>query len=175
MRPKILVGCPTSHHKDYCLTEYMAGLKKLTYPNKKILIVENSKNDEYFKKFELESGELSNTNVNYHQYPPHGEGTYSHIIPFYMEDDKDYNGEMFTENFVGVFDYLENFVDKNKFSTYYKRFDNERPERTNILRDYYLNISDLRIKRLYDIGMINLSHSLLKANNIKHLILTDDT
>ena len=48
MRPKILVGCPTSHHKDYCLTEYMAGLKKLTYPNKKILIVENSKNDEYF-------------------------------------------------------------------------------------------------------------------------------
>ena len=136
---------------------------------------EKLQNDDIWKKYQLESGELSNTDVNYHQYPPHGKNTYPQILPFYMEDDPDYTGEMFTENFVGVFDYLENFVDKNKFSTYYKRFDNERPERTNILRDYYLNISDLRIKRLYDIGMINLSHSLLKANNIKHLILTDDT
>ena len=128
-----------------------------------------------WKKYELEGGELSNTDVNYHQYPPHGENTYQQTIPFYMKNDKDYTGEMFTENFVGVFDYLENFVDTKKHSTYYTRFDNERPERTNVLRDYYLNISDLRIKRLYDIGMINLAHSLLKENNINHLILTEDS
>jgi GT2 family glycosyltransferase len=46
--PKVLVGCPTSYHKDYCLREYAIGLKKLTYPKKEILIVENSKKDEYF-------------------------------------------------------------------------------------------------------------------------------
>ena len=136
---------------------------------------EKVQNNSIWKKYELEGGELSNTDVNYHQYPPHGENTYQQTIPFYMKNDKDYTGEMFTENFVGVFDYLENFVDTKKHSTYYTRFDNERPERTNVLRDYYLNISDLRIKRLYDIGMINLAHSLLKENNINHLILTEDS
>ncbi|MAG77793.1 hypothetical protein CL616_00335 [archaeon] len=54
--PKILVGCPTSFHKDYCLKEYIQGLKGLTYPYKDILIVENSKNDDYLsliKNFEI--------------------------------------------------------------------------------------------------------------------------
>jgi len=140
---------------------------------------EKVQNDSIWKKYELEGDELSNTDVNYHEYGPYNSGSYSQVIPFYMKDDKNYKGDMFTENFVGVFDYLESYVDKNNTKQvkgwYYGRFDDERTERTNILRDYYLNISDLRIKRLYDIGMINLAHSLLKENNIKHLILTEDS
>jgi|APSaa5957512535_1039671.scaffolds.fasta_scaffold04280_13 hypothetical protein len=135
---------------------------------------ETLQNDEYFKKFELESGELSNTNVNYHQYPPHGEASYSQILPFYMEDDPTYTGEMFTENYVGIFDYIDNFIDKNRSSTYYARFDNERPDRTKILKDYFLNIVDLRIKRMYDVGMINLACNLFDQHDMKYLILTDD-
>lgn len=50
MAIKVLVGCPTSHHKAYCLDKYVRGLNNLTYPHKEILIVENSKEDEYFNK-----------------------------------------------------------------------------------------------------------------------------
>jgi len=48
--PKVLVGCPTSFHKEYCLDKYVAGVKALTYKNFDILLVDNSKNDVYFKK-----------------------------------------------------------------------------------------------------------------------------
>ena len=48
--PKVLVGCPTSDHKGYCVKRYMAGLKKLTYNNFDILIVDNSKGEEYTKE-----------------------------------------------------------------------------------------------------------------------------
>ncbi|MCD4666279.1 glycosyltransferase family 2 protein, partial [archaeon] len=48
--PKVLVGCPTSVHKDYCLNNYIEGLNKLTYPNFDILLVDNSDGDSYFKK-----------------------------------------------------------------------------------------------------------------------------
>ena len=48
--PKVLVGCPTSFHKEYCLNEYLEGLKNLTYPNFDILLVDNSDNDDYFEK-----------------------------------------------------------------------------------------------------------------------------
>lgn len=49
-QPKILVGCPTSFHKEYCLDKYVAGVKALTYKNFDILLVDNSKDDVYFKK-----------------------------------------------------------------------------------------------------------------------------
>lgn len=50
MPPKILVGCPTSFHKEYCLKEYAQVIKSLDYPNFDILLVDNSPNDEYIKK-----------------------------------------------------------------------------------------------------------------------------
>ncbi len=53
--PKVLVGCPTSNHKEYCLKEYVEGLKKLTYSNFDVLIVDNSETEEYFNKLK-ESG-----------------------------------------------------------------------------------------------------------------------
>lgn len=51
---KVLVGCPTSSHKKYCLQEYAKALKSLTYPNKDILIVDNTKEDDYFKEIQAE-------------------------------------------------------------------------------------------------------------------------
>jgi len=44
---KILIGCPTSFHKEYCLNEYAKAVKEL---NQDILLVDNSPNDEYLKK-----------------------------------------------------------------------------------------------------------------------------
>jgi len=48
--PKVLVGCPTAEIKDYCLKEYVDGLKALTYPNKDFLIVDNSQTGAYAEK-----------------------------------------------------------------------------------------------------------------------------
>jgi len=50
MYPKILVGCPTSFHKEYCLKQYAKAIKQLTYPNHDILLVDNSPDDSYIKK-----------------------------------------------------------------------------------------------------------------------------
>ncbi|MBI4150729.1 hypothetical protein HY492_01245 [Candidatus Woesearchaeota archaeon] len=52
---KILVGCPTSQHKAYCLKEYTAGVKALqgTFD---VLIVDNSDSDSYLA--ELKSAGL---------------------------------------------------------------------------------------------------------------------
>jgi len=49
-QPKILVGCPTSFHKEYCLKQYAEAVKSLTYPNYDILLVDNSPDDSYLKK-----------------------------------------------------------------------------------------------------------------------------
>jgi GT2 family glycosyltransferase len=49
-QPKILVGCPTSYHKEYCLKEYSLAVKSLTYKNKHILLVDNSKDNIYYNK-----------------------------------------------------------------------------------------------------------------------------
>tara|TARA_Y100000310_G_scaffold338661_1_gene429001 strand:+ start:1837 stop:2520 length:684 start_codon:yes stop_codon:yes gene_type:complete len=50
--PKILVGCPTSNHKEYCIEEYAEAIKNLTYPNYDILLVDNSQTEEYSKKLQ---------------------------------------------------------------------------------------------------------------------------
>ncbi len=48
--PKILVGCPTSNHKSYCIDKYIESVKSLDYPNYDILLVDNSQNDDYYNK-----------------------------------------------------------------------------------------------------------------------------
>lgn len=53
---KILVGCPTSDHKAYCLREYSQSVKALRYPHYDILFVDNSESlsySEQIKKLQL--------------------------------------------------------------------------------------------------------------------------
>ncbi len=52
MLPKILLGCPTSGYHEYALKEYAEAVKRLTYKNRDILLVDNSKDDSYLKKLE---------------------------------------------------------------------------------------------------------------------------
>jgi len=52
MQPRILIGCPTYEGKAYCLEEFVNGLRKMTYKNKDILLVDNSKTDSYKQKLE---------------------------------------------------------------------------------------------------------------------------
>jgi cellulose synthase/poly-beta-1,6-N-acetylglucosamine synthase-like glycosyltransferase len=50
--PKILIGCPTYEGYEYCLNEYVEGIKNLTYKDTDVLIADNSKTDAYKKKLE---------------------------------------------------------------------------------------------------------------------------
>ncbi|MBI2508199.1 glycosyltransferase family 2 protein [Candidatus Woesearchaeota archaeon] len=50
MQPKVLVGCPTSFHKEYALQQYTESLKKIVYKNHDILLVDNSRDDTYSDK-----------------------------------------------------------------------------------------------------------------------------
>lgn len=47
---KILVGCPTSFHKEYALNEYAKAVKNLSYNNYDVLLVDNSPDNNYLKK-----------------------------------------------------------------------------------------------------------------------------
>lgn len=48
--PKVLVGCPTSFHKRYCLKQYIEGVKKFTYPNFEFWMVDNSPDTSYYEE-----------------------------------------------------------------------------------------------------------------------------
>lgn len=48
--PKILIGCPTYEGYKYCIDEYLKRIKKLIYKNFELILVDNSKNDEFFNE-----------------------------------------------------------------------------------------------------------------------------
>jgi len=48
--PRVLVGCSTSFHKEYALKEYANAVKSIEYDNYDVLLVDNSKDDNYFNK-----------------------------------------------------------------------------------------------------------------------------
>ena len=50
MNPKILVGSPVNEMYDYCIEEYIKALKSLTYKNFDILLVDNSKGNNFLNK-----------------------------------------------------------------------------------------------------------------------------
>lgn len=50
MNPKVLVGCPTNKNYDYCLARFLKRVKSLSYDNYDVIMVDYSKEDDYFKK-----------------------------------------------------------------------------------------------------------------------------
>ena len=47
---RVLVGCPTSFHKEYCFEEYARAVTSLSFKSYDVLLVENSPEDTFFKK-----------------------------------------------------------------------------------------------------------------------------
>jgi hypothetical protein len=131
---------------------------------------------DWFPENAREDRNADNFNINYHQYPPYGEGTYPYLLEHPMKNDSRYRGEMLTENWYGILDYVDNFLDRNVgSSTYFSKFKKERPERLRLLKQYYLEFFDSRIQRQFDMGVIVKSHVLLKNRSIKHLVFVDDS
>lgn len=51
-QPKVLIGCPTYESYEYCIQDYLAAVKALTYKNYDLLFVDNSKTDSFAKKLQ---------------------------------------------------------------------------------------------------------------------------
>ena len=47
---RILIGCPTSNYKSYCLKEYLHGVRNLTHKYVDLVLVDNSKNSDYYNE-----------------------------------------------------------------------------------------------------------------------------
>lgn len=128
------------------------------------------------------NNEISNTDVNYHEYPPYMHGSYGTektgpiTIKNPMEDDPEYTGKMFTENYMGVLDYWETFAQHghDQSAGYYKRFADEPRLRMKSLYDFASNVHESRINRIYSIGVLTMAHLLLKQAGIRHLMLTHE-
>ncbi len=58
--PKVLVGAPVADAYEYCLEEFLKGINAIDYTNYDILLVDNSKTDDYYKK-------LLSLNLNAHR------------------------------------------------------------------------------------------------------------
>ncbi len=54
--PKVLVGCPTYKGMKYCIDKFLDRVRDLTYSNYETLMVDNSKDGEYFSELKKERG-----------------------------------------------------------------------------------------------------------------------
>jgi len=141
-----------------------------------LLIVGNTSYDrtEWFSTGTPSSVIVNNESVNYHQYPPYGENSYKTLYEHPLAKDENYTGEMLTENYRGIVDYVETYLNHDKYSGYYQRFNTESPEKMRLLYEYYKNIHDDKIQKWYDVGIVALTHLYLKKKGVRHLILNDD-
>ena len=100
---------------------------------------------------------------------------YQYLLENPLQNDSNYVGKMFTENYFGVVDYVDNIMNtQHRTGNYFAKFRNEPDQKMKVLRDFYAEIFDEKIQRQFDIGIITMAHLLLKKNNIKHCILTWD-
>lgn len=53
-QPKVLIGCPITSYKKEAMPHYLKGLKELTYKNKKVVLVDNSPDEEMFNSLKKE-------------------------------------------------------------------------------------------------------------------------
>ena len=94
------------------------------------------------------------SNVNYHQYPPYGKDTYPYLLENPMKDDPHYTGQMFTENYYGVVDYVDNVLTQKRGAG-----------------DYFAKFKKEIDNKSYIFGLIKLSESLFKGTPKSILII----
>ena len=119
--------------------------------------------------------ELTNLDVNYHDYPPYGKWSYlpEQHMTHPMNDHPNYTGTMITENIAGVIDYLDRFLARgeDQRGKYYNRLVDEPATKLKLLRDFYTSVHNDQISQIQSQALMTMSHSLLHNKNIKHIML----
>lgn len=62
--PKVLIVTITHDGKDYCFNDFLLQLKRITYPNVKVLFCDNSTNSHYYNKLNNIKGNVTAIRVN---------------------------------------------------------------------------------------------------------------
>jgi len=149
--------------------------------NENDIILVNETSSERFNWFPEgvdQNGEITNIDVNYHDYPPYGNDSYwPHRLPEHpMQHNPNYKGTMITENVAGIIDYLDNFAAKgyNQRGMYYNRLVDEPLSKLKLIKDFYLSVYNENLSQLQSRSMMVMCHSLLRNKNIKHLMLVSN-
>ena len=119
--------------------------------------------------------DISNLDVNYHDYPPYGNHSYpTHQLDKHpMQDEPNYTGKMITENVAGVIDYLDNFLStgQNQRGFYYNRLVDEPATKLKIIKDFYGSVYNEKLSQIQSNAFMTMAHSLLRNKKLKHLMM----
>lgn len=161
----------SSNFSVYLQARYAAAMP--VKPRLVIISLTSYDRGEWFPE-DFEGHDLDVRDVNYHQYPPYGEGSYlpDQRPPHPFEGDPRYRGRMFTDQYSALWDYTDNC--RGKGGNYYARFDREPLERIELVKSYFLDVFDHNIKRDYDLGMFAFAHLMMRSRGIPHVIMSHD-
>jgi hypothetical protein len=150
------------------------------HANDNDIVLVNETSSERFNWFPesatIEPGkQLTNLDVNYHEYPPYGNDSYwphrLHEHP--MQNHPNYTGTMITENVAGVIDYLDNFVARgwDQRGLYYNRIVDEPISKLKIIKDFYGSVYNESISQIQSQALMVMAYTRLHNAGIKHLML----
>ena len=124
---------------------------------------------------DVQRREITNLDVNYHDYPPYGNGSYwPHQLDSHpMQDHPAYNGVMITENVAGVIDYLDVFVAQgwNQRGSYYNRLVDESVARLKLIKDFYASVYSEQISQLQSHAFMTMASTLLSNAGVNYVML----
>jgi hypothetical protein len=119
--------------------------------------------------------EITNLDVNYHDYPPYGNHSYwPHRLDTHpMQDHHGYNGAMITENINGVVDYLDVFVAQglNEHGSYYNRLVDEPIAKLKLIKDFYASVYSEQLSQLQSQAFMTMASTLLSNAGANYVML----
>ena len=118
---------------------------------------------------------VTNLDVNYHDYPPYGPGSYvAHILDKHpLQYHPRYNGTMITENIAGVIDYLDTFVANglDQRGSYYNRLVDEPVAKLKIIRDFFGSVYNEQLSQSQSQAFMTMAATRLSNAGVKHVML----
>lgn len=153
MKPKILVGCPISDYKRYCIDEYLEGISNLTYSNFELFLVDNSETSDFYE--ELKSKGIDVKRI---EYVPSAKNrivkSRNLIVDKFLEGDYDYFFSL-EMDVIPPKDIIERLLESNKeivSGVYFKPFiirdQNDIILSKEIMPIAYQRYSENRLKRM---------------------------
>lgn len=143
------------------------------------IVLVNETSSERFQWFpegkDIQGREITNLDVNYHEYPPYGNDSYwPHQLPEHpMQNHPGYKGTMITENVAGVIDYLDKFVANgvDQRGRYYNRIVDEPVSKLKLIKDFYASLYNEQLSQIQSHALMTMAYTRLRNAGLKHLML----
>jgi hypothetical protein len=142
-----------------------------------VLVNETSSNrfNWFPQGIDVQEREITNLDVNYHDYPPYGNNSYwpQQLDTHPMQDHHGYKGTMLTENINGIIDYLDVFVANgwNQRGSYYNRILDEPEAKLRLIKDFYASVYNEQLSQLQSQAFMSMASTLLSNTGANHVML----